>query len=63
MVYKYKYCCYSGSVLLGEVTAISDSDFREKMSGGNVAFYLPMFFSVFTDNPFSKYGHLKDKVQ
>jgi hypothetical protein len=55
-----KYICTSGGVRLGTIYAKSDAEFQNAIKGGNVGFYLPMVFGVYTDNPFTSYESVKN---
>lgn len=54
-----RYIITSGNVKLGEVQAESDRDFQDKLKAG-VNFYLPLLFQVWTNNPFTTYGSIKE---
>lgn len=55
---EFKYIVVSGGIRLGVIQAKNDKDFLEKIERPN--FYLPLLFNVYTDNPFTQYGKLKD---
>lgn len=54
-----RYIITSGNVKLGEVQAGSDIDFQNQLKAG-VNFYLPLFFNVWTNNPFTRYASIKE---
>lgn len=56
----YNYVCATGGLRLGIIQANSDADFQAKLSAGDFEFYLPIFFNVYTNNPFTSYGNIKN---